>query len=723
MLFHWKNKYDLVYNGLNSNFLKAFLTTKIKKVNGKTCSYPQIRKYFDAVMFGAREAKERLPVCFYDCQKHFLASFRKQTAKAKANGDVDEKEADPIPWALFELICTWSIGSHNMMLWTWTIIQWHVMGRSINVEPLKLRNFVVFEDCIKVIYDSNKADQAGEKVTYKHLYANPLNPLVCMFTTLGIYLCLDASKFCETEFIFRRNDRELRRTAAAGYCGQLASLLTRRTEIVCAYIRPDHANAHGLRKGSATHATCGTTCPPPIPSIAQRGEWSMGKVLDVYWHFAQPGDCYLGRVLSGLDPNNASFAILPPHFNLDDPMTNSHVREAMYLMYGPILAQWGDKSANPTGLLLRVLASVVFHFDWVKKQARSNTSHPFNKIPLFARSELVTALSKLITTEPSTIIKKPTGIPPHVDQASKIHTLLGLVGKVLKSVQGQYEIIRQAVIDAMAERDDSNGQVSGAKMLELLATFKQDILVGVDDRIKQINTYTNQDTALVLEDVSEVRNVVGRDKYPPFVYRDSASKKANCCFFQVPKDFAFTTGGLREAWELWLVGMPEFEVEKSDGSIVRHPICPFRQFDPLKLPMKVRTLFKSNWRPIMGILNEAIVGRLPSNPATLSVDDMDMWFAAGIELVKVRASYIFSMSNRLTWGPTTWSKHVLPSYIRRLGTAEDISQLGPDTSKPRKKAKRRGVRKTSPRYVRRRSSSTFAPLPTGEESENSDGVF
>ena len=116
----------------------------------------------------------------------FLASFRKQTAKAKANGDVDEKEADPIPWALFELICTWSIGSHNMMLWTWTIIQWHVMGRSINVEPLKLRNFVVFKDCIKVIYDSNKANQAGEKVTYKHLYVNPLNPLVCMFTTLGI---------------------------------------------------------------------------------------------------------------------------------------------------------------------------------------------------------------------------------------------------------------------------------------------------------------------------------------------------------------------------------------------------------------------------------------------------------------------------------------------------------------------------------------------------------
>jgi hypothetical protein len=30
--------------------------------------------------------------------------------------------------------------------------------------------------------------------------------------------------------------------------------------------------SHGLRKGSATHATSGTTVPPPLPSVARRGE-------------------------------------------------------------------------------------------------------------------------------------------------------------------------------------------------------------------------------------------------------------------------------------------------------------------------------------------------------------------------------------------------------------------------------------------------------------------
>ena len=99
---YWhKNKSDLVYRGFNVLLFKAFLTTKINKANGKVCSYPQIRKYFDAVLYGAKESKELLPHDFYSDMDKFLKSFRKQTAKAKKNGELDESEADPIPWSLY----------------------------------------------------------------------------------------------------------------------------------------------------------------------------------------------------------------------------------------------------------------------------------------------------------------------------------------------------------------------------------------------------------------------------------------------------------------------------------------------------------------------------------------------------------------------------------------------------------------------------------------------
>jgi hypothetical protein len=59
-----------------------------------------------------------------------------------------------------------------------------------------------------------------------------------------------------------------------------------------------------------------------VSSIAARGEWSLGHVLDLYLHFAEPGDTFLGCILAGLDPSSEEFGVLPPHWKLDDPMSN-----------------------------------------------------------------------------------------------------------------------------------------------------------------------------------------------------------------------------------------------------------------------------------------------------------------------------------------------------------------------------------------------------------------
>jgi len=80
------------------------------------------------------------------------------------------------------------------------------------------------------------------------------------------------------------------------------------------------------------YAVSGTTAAPSLPSIAQQGEWSMGQVLDVYWHFLKVGDQYLGRVLACLDPNSFEFGSLPPHWNITNPMDNKYIRAGMESM-------------------------------------------------------------------------------------------------------------------------------------------------------------------------------------------------------------------------------------------------------------------------------------------------------------------------------------------------------------------------------------------------------
>jgi hypothetical protein len=90
-----------VYQGINIKYVKAFLGQKKKKENGKTCSHVNIRKYHDAIIFGAEKAGVSLSPLHQSEMKKFLVSFKKETKQAKVMGDLVEDNADPsIPFAM-----------------------------------------------------------------------------------------------------------------------------------------------------------------------------------------------------------------------------------------------------------------------------------------------------------------------------------------------------------------------------------------------------------------------------------------------------------------------------------------------------------------------------------------------------------------------------------------------------------------------------------------------
>jgi hypothetical protein len=92
----WKNKHDLVEEGINVKMIKAFVVHRKTKENGKTASHAHIRKYNDAIIYGAKEAKQRLPITYYEEMEKFLAAFKKETTKAKKDSILDKQEANPI---------------------------------------------------------------------------------------------------------------------------------------------------------------------------------------------------------------------------------------------------------------------------------------------------------------------------------------------------------------------------------------------------------------------------------------------------------------------------------------------------------------------------------------------------------------------------------------------------------------------------------------------------
>lgn len=419
--FYFDGKFtqDIIYAGFNVQFFIKFLISIQKKANNKLVTFGTLRKYKDAVQWGSDVRKEPLPTIYYRDIKEFLKGYKTQTAQAKKNGQLDERAADPITIELYKLILTWAIENNNIFVWFWTVAQWNNMARAANIDPLCFHNFSLGTDTIVCKYDDSKADKDGEKLSEKNIYANPFDMKMCFWTAMGVYCCLNSERLATSEKLFVTTKAK-EKSAKSKYQEQLMGILKNKEQIVANHMRFDRANGYSLRKGSATHATSGTTCPPPIPSIARRGEWSMGAVLDVYWHFAEPGDFFLGRILMGADPNKEDFGTLPPHWTMIDPLSNADVKEAASMCFGNILKNYEGKPEDPTALLLRTLAAIVFNSDAMLDILKKYPSHDFGKIALLHNRDLLSKLKKLVTTDPTDgVMTNATGIPPHVELAIK----------------------------------------------------------------------------------------------------------------------------------------------------------------------------------------------------------------------------------------------------------------------------------------------------------------
>ena len=135
--------------------------------------------------------------------KLFLDGYQKVHASKKQDGLVTEREADAIPFPLYDQICGWAVTIGNIFLWTWTILQWNCVARSSSIDPLGFHNLTMgASDSVRIMYDKSKADRKGEKVTPKNLYANPFRPQICPFVGLGVYFCIHDHELSQGEAFF-----------------------------------------------------------------------------------------------------------------------------------------------------------------------------------------------------------------------------------------------------------------------------------------------------------------------------------------------------------------------------------------------------------------------------------------------------------------------------------------------------------------------------------------
>ena len=211
-----------------------------------------------------------------------------------------------------------------------------------------------------------------------------------------------------------------------------------------------------------------------------------GRVLDLYWHFAEPSDTFLGRVLAGFDPNGEEFVTLLPHWILEDPMSNEKVKEAMNLMFATILQIWGRTAVDPMGILLYCLASVVWHVDFLKDMAARHPGHPFSMIPFLSNPTLLNDLKELVTLEPKGQVLTPTGVPPHVQHASVAKKILSLCVETLKTVRQMAENVKESTKESFKEKAEENGQITGKRLKTMFEIHQNSMVAMIDQKLTKL---------------------------------------------------------------------------------------------------------------------------------------------------------------------------------------------------------------------------------------------
>ena len=134
---HFYNQtHDFMYNKIDPEIIKAFMST-IQTENedgtGKTRSFSHVRKFHDAILFGACEQRTILPHIYHQEMKKYINSFQKESIQAKRKGNTDEMDADPMQFELYSKLCAWTVDSGDMFAWVYLVILWNCMGRSGSV--------------------------------------------------------------------------------------------------------------------------------------------------------------------------------------------------------------------------------------------------------------------------------------------------------------------------------------------------------------------------------------------------------------------------------------------------------------------------------------------------------------------------------------------------------------------------------------------------------------
>lgn len=338
------------------------------------------------------------------------------------------------------------------------------MKRAENVVDCKIDHIWIEHDALIFQFAKSKGLPNGEDhVGPWHVYANPLQPNVCPFLALAIYMFSYPDVLSSNSSLFPGRSQYDR------FCKEFRCVLDNFKDDIGVYgFEPTELGTHSTRKGVATSICSGCTMSPPIVSVCIRAGWTMGGVKDRYLKYEAAGDQFVGRCAACLDLLSKDFAISPPYWDFSvasdgeshSPEEEVQLQQELESFLQERLPNYNNIRKATLNLARVLLATICYHHEYLKatlsQSSMFRASIIFRNIP----DNLLTHARVTYPWIQTRYTPLFTGLPPHV-------LLLADNERILAEIAQLRAGMREDMTELLSDREPVSNVVTNAILLKL----------------------------------------------------------------------------------------------------------------------------------------------------------------------------------------------------------------------------------------------------------------
>jgi hypothetical protein len=428
---------------------------------------------------------------------------------------------EPLSVEFYKAICGWLLDygtTDGVFAYCYLTLTWNLACRAGNTSRILFRDVTWTDsfDSFSISFSHSKTDQLGEEAKYaRHIFCNPLTPLVCPVLALSLYLtcCFNTQQSSESRLF-------------PGVCQDsrfsliLVKLLNdKKLEVQAMGYRIEDIGTHSIRKGAVTYLA---SLPggPPAATVCIRAGWTMGRVKDIYMRYVTSGDEFVGRCLALLSVLRTDFAVSPPHFVRDA----SWIEEGRLLQFPMVGLVVGFEK-----ITRMCLATLLFHHRWLVDMLMVN--HVVQMTSYLHRSEDLQAKKEFVCisypwNDSSHVF---SGIPPHVSVLQE----LAVIKDKQQRLIGEFV---EEVTKVLSRYAADGGRLTEDHLRTVLAEFQNNFLQQLNN-----NNTTNSDSVIPTINNAEAGKVYAVHYYNGGIHR-------------IPVDWRFPRCGVFDLWRHWWIG-------------------------------------------------------------------------------------------------------------------------------------------------------------------------